>query len=354
MNRVRINDARLQEIGTSRPDNAGTQRGEYGVQDAQRDVGVLAEVGQENQYRSKTNRYLGFGALGAAALVGVIGAGAYFGEDGIQNNISNLNDRVSEIEDRIDPKTLDIRSHLVEGGEQGCINLGGQVAESNNDRQYGWSDCRFTSKQYGDSPYAFAERVIKDEYSNDMLSLADERDDLTRDPYSKAGLEALLNGGYAGIIAEEAPQRQTAPSHSHTPKTQTITHAPTSSPEPKEEDYCPHGNFIQYTGPNEITTISPHPLQGRGQIEGFIDSPMLYNAHTVNGTEMTWNQLNSITDDPRECDKLHIRYTGDMTSTFEGEGGDGPTEGRGETSEPGEPNGGQGSQAGGHDGQSNK
>mgnify|MGYP006266930247 FL=1 len=122
MKRVKINDPRLQEIGTSRPNDAGTQQHGYGVHDAQRDVGVLAEVGQENQNRSRLGRNLSYGALGTAALAGVIGAGAYFGQSGNSEKITSLDNRVTNTEQRISTPvdTMMIRNYALNDGVETC------------------------------------------------------------------------------------------------------------------------------------------------------------------------------------------------------------------------------------------
>lgn len=314
---------------------------------------LLSGAVQDTRGKTKSARNIGLGALGVAAIAGAIGGGAYLGQNGNSEKITSLDNRVAGIEQRIGSDILDIRSYLIDGGEEGCDRLGGQVAESNNDRQYGWTDCRFTPEQFRGNPSAFAEEVIKDDYSNDMLALADRIDDLTLDDYDKNGLEALINGGYAGIIAVEAPQRQTAPSHTHTTRTQTTSYTPTTTTaQPKQcgtdvidvfkqgiGGFGRHGHGIIEKRIDKTGTINDCDSNYKAKISNYIGD-ICNNNYTVNGsfTQNPASYITQLNGEGGQSQHFSVRchYNNDSPTVHSG-GGDGPVGGGGE---PGEPNGG--------------
>ena len=217
----------------------------YTPTNAREDIRSLVYMGDDTRGVATKANTKGNVALGAAALAAGIGAYALFGDNGINDRISGFDSRLAAVERRTEP-VLDIRTYLL---DESCQRLGGQIAESNNDRQRNLTDCRFTQEQVGNNPYRFATSVISPEYRNNMLGIADRPDDRNWDAFNSRNLERLLDRGYAGIIAEQAPQRATS-----------------SAPQPQRQ---------RAAAPSSTQTIrqeSPQTCYELGRLNGYLIS----------------------------------------------------------------------------------
>ena len=276
---------RVREMAAYRSAGQESMQGEYLNRS---DGKALADV-------SLSSRRMVIGGLAGIGVAAGIGAYALLGDNGINNRISGFDNRLSAVERRTQP-VLDIRTYLLDGS---CHSLGGQVAESNNDRQRNLTDCRFTQRQVGEDPHAFVRSVISPEYRDHMLRLADRPDDRSWDAFNSRNLERLLDRGYVGVIAQQAPQRAApvaAPSQPR--RTATTTRpAPVTQPQECATDYVNirRGGFLGMGSINRTLSINDCNLRDYRTHIHNLTTGVCRNGFRVDGT-FTHNPAQYIAD----------------------------------------------------------
>lgn len=292
MNRPSYGDLRedaLRNIRSEAPDLRRTNRAVGST------IAMIDDTrGVATKANSKSNWALGAVALAAGGLL----LGNNQMEQRFTSGNNDFGSRLAAVERRTQP-VLDIREYLLDGS---CRSLGGQVAESNNDRQRNLTDCRFTQEQVGEDPHAFVRSVISPEYRDSMLRLADRPDDRSWDAFSPRNLERLLDRGYVGVIAQQAPQRAAPAAIPSQPRRTATTTRPTPVTQPQQcaTDYVNirRGGFFGIGSVDRTLPINDCRADYAQNIHNLI-SGVCRNGYNVNGA-------NNIINPPLYIARLNV------------------------------------------------